>query len=162
MLELGDGVYPSGTYANYTSKFFNVYGSLFQPQNAPLPAPTTAQPKPLYPAPGNHDYDDGLDASGYRDSFVLPANGPAGVPSERFYTFDVNGIHFVSLDIEGAELEALTAFPFETTRVGAWAIEHNLEEPKRTRIAELLRRHGYVRVHTYKQDDFYAPAPTVR
>jgi hypothetical protein len=71
-------------------------------------------------------------------------------------------VHFVSLDIEGAELEALKAFPFETVRVGAWAIEHNREEPKRTRIAELLRRHGYVRVHTYEQDDFYAPASTAR
>jgi FkbM family methyltransferase len=29
-------------------------------------------------------------------------------------------IHFVSLDIEGAELEALRAFPFERHRVGAW------------------------------------------
>src|SRR5262245_34776559 len=43
-------------------------------------------------------------------------------------------IHFVSLDIEGAELEALRAFPFDRYRVGAWTIEHNHEEPKRTQI----------------------------
>jgi hypothetical protein len=37
------------------------------------------------------------------------------------------------------------------------AIDHNFEEPKRTQI-ELLNQRGYVRVHTYMQDDFYAPA----
>jgi FkbM family methyltransferase len=64
-------------------------------------------------------------------------------------------IHFVSLDIEGAELAALQGFPFERTRVGAFAIEHNREEPKRTRIRELLGRHGYTLTHSYAQDDFY-------
>ena len=55
-------------------------------------------------------------------------------------------IHFISMDIEGAELEALRAFPFDRYRVGAWAIEHNREEPKRTQIQELLAAHGYRRV----------------
>ena len=66
-------------------------------------------------------------------------------------------IEFMSLDIEGAELEALRAFPFDRVRVGAFAIEHNQEEPKRSQIVTLLARHGYQRVHTYKQDDFFAP-----
>jgi hypothetical protein len=66
-------------------------------------------------------------------------------------------IQFMSLDIEGAELEALRAFPFDRIRVGAFAIEHNGEEPKRSQIVTLLERHGYGRVHTYKQDDFFAP-----
>ena len=52
-------------------------------------------------------------------------------------------IHFVSIDIEGAELEALRGFPFERHRVGAWTIEHNNEEPKRSEIRALLQRHGY-------------------
>jgi FkbM family methyltransferase len=68
-------------------------------------------------------------------------------------------IHFVSLDIEGAELEALRGFPFDRVRVGAFAIEHNHEEPKRSGIAALLARHGYRRVHTWRQDDFFAPQP---
>jgi FkbM family methyltransferase len=67
-------------------------------------------------------------------------------------------VHFISIDIEGAELEALKAFPFETTTVGAWAIEHNREEPKRSDIKSLLETHGYRRVHSWKQDDFYTPA----
>ena len=69
-------------------------------------------------------------------------------------------IHFISMDIEGAELEALRAFPFDRHRVGAWAIEHNREEPKRTQIQELLAAHGYRRVHEYQQDDFYVAADT--
>jgi hypothetical protein len=68
-------------------------------------------------------------------------------------------IHFMSLDIEGAEYEALRGFPFDRVRVGAWAIEHNNEEPKRSNIKTLLESHGYARVHTFKQDDFYAPKP---
>jgi hypothetical protein len=64
-------------------------------------------------------------------------------------------IHFVSLDIEGAELEALRAFPFERYRVVAWTIEHNREEPKRSQVAALLAAHGYRRVHEWQQDDFF-------
>jgi len=64
-------------------------------------------------------------------------------------------IHFMSLDIEGAELEALKAFPFDRHTVGALAIEHNYEEPKRSGIEQLLASRGYVRVRTWMQDDFY-------
>jgi FkbM family methyltransferase len=66
-------------------------------------------------------------------------------------------IHFVSLDIEGAELEALRAFPFDRYRVGAWAIEHNREEPKRSQIVTLLTQHAYRRVNEWRQDDFFVP-----
>ena len=38
------------------------------------------------------------------------------------------------------------------------AIEHNDEEPKRTDLLSFLEAKGYRRVHSYKQDDFYAPA----
>ena len=68
-------------------------------------------------------------------------------------------IHFISLDIEGAELEALRGFPFDRVRVGAFAIEHNEEEPKRTQVISLLERHGYLRVHSYGQDDYFAAVP---
>ena len=67
-------------------------------------------------------------------------------------------IHFVSLDIEGAELEALRGFPFDQYKIGALAIEHNCEEPKRSGIEALLKEHGYVRTRTWQQDDFYVPA----
>ena len=66
-------------------------------------------------------------------------------------------IHFLSLDIEGAELEALRGVPFDKYRFGAMAIEHNDEEPKRSDLLRFLEERGYRRVHTFKQDDFYAP-----
>ena len=66
-------------------------------------------------------------------------------------------IHFLSVDIEGAELQALKGIPFEKYRFGSMAIEHNEEEPKRTDILKFLAAHGYQRVHSFKQDDFYAP-----
>jgi hypothetical protein len=44
------------------------------------------------------------------------------------------------------------------TASGRMAIEHNYEEPKRTQIRQLLKQHGYENVHTYRRDDFYAPA----
>ena len=56
-------------------------------------------------------------------------------------------IHFLSLDIEGAELEALRGVPFEKYRFGAMAIEHNDEEPKRTDLLKFLEARGYRRVH---------------
>jgi hypothetical protein len=67
-------------------------------------------------------------------------------------------IHFVSLDIEGAELEALKGFPFDKYSMGALAVEHNYEEPKRGEITVLMRAKGYERVHSCEVDDFYVPA----
>jgi FkbM family methyltransferase len=66
-------------------------------------------------------------------------------------------IHFLSLDIEGAELDALRGIPHDQYRFGAMAIEHNEEEPKRTDILKFLEGHGYRRTHSFRQDDFYAP-----
>ena len=67
-------------------------------------------------------------------------------------------IHFMSIDIEGAELEALKGIPFDTYRFGAMAIEHNDEEPKRSNIVKFLEERGYRRIHSFKQDDFFGPA----
>jgi hypothetical protein len=66
-------------------------------------------------------------------------------------------IHFVSLDIEGGELNALKGFPFDKYQIGALAVEHNYEEPKRSEIKALMKSHGYKRVHIWYQDDFYLP-----
>jgi FkbM family methyltransferase len=66
-------------------------------------------------------------------------------------------IHFMSLDIEGAELEALQGLPFDEYTFGALAIEHNYEGRKRNDIQTFLEAHGYTRVRTWMQDDFYLP-----
>ena len=70
-------------------------------------------------------------------------------------------IHFMSLDIEGAELEALRGFPFDQYKLGSLAIEHNYEEAKRSQIEQLLKSKGYAKVHTWMQDDFYLPSSPV-
>jgi hypothetical protein len=66
-----------------------------------------------------------------------------------------NFIHYISLDIEGGELEALKAFPFAKYNVGAFTIEHNFEEPKRSQIKALLASKGYRLVRSVIQDDYY-------
>jgi FkbM family methyltransferase len=67
-------------------------------------------------------------------------------------------IHYVSLDIEGGEINALKGFPYETYRFGALTVEHNYQEPQRTEIRTLLESHGYEHVHSSDRDDFYVPA----
>ena len=66
-------------------------------------------------------------------------------------------IHYVSLDIEGGELEALKGFPFDRYQIGALTVEHNFKEPKRSEIRALMEGHGYQHVHTSVRDDFYLP-----
>jgi FkbM family methyltransferase len=67
-------------------------------------------------------------------------------------------IHYVSLDIEGGELDALKGFPFHKYKIGALSVEHNYKEPRRHEIRRLMESHGYKYVHTSVRDDFYLPA----
>jgi FkbM family methyltransferase len=64
-------------------------------------------------------------------------------------------IHYMSIDIEGAELEALKGLSFSKYKVGAFTIEHNLEEPKRSQIRSLLGSKGYRFVLSLFRDDCY-------
>ena len=66
-------------------------------------------------------------------------------------------LHYVSLDVEGAEYEVLRGFDLGKYQVGAFTIEHNFEEPKRTQIRELLERHGYRIALSIQFDDWYLP-----
>ena len=64
-------------------------------------------------------------------------------------------IHYMSLDIEGAELEALRGLSLDRYTIGALVIEHNYELSKQTEIHKLLSKYGYIRTHSWRQDDFY-------
>ena len=64
-------------------------------------------------------------------------------------------IHYVTLDIEGGEIDALKGFPFDKYQIGALTVEHNYQEPKRSEIKALMESHGYKRVHTLDRDDGY-------
>jgi FkbM family methyltransferase len=67
-------------------------------------------------------------------------------------------IHYMSMDIEGGEVNALKGFPFDRYQIGALSVEHNYQEPKRSEIKALMESHGYKRVHTLDRDDLYVPA----
>ena len=94
---LGDNAYSIGTDAQYSTGFFNYYKDKFLKQN------------PLYPAPGNHDYDSPSGArtahnNPYHSIFTMPTAGEAGgAPSgtKSYYSFDIGNIHFISLDSDG-------------------------------------------------------------
>jgi len=64
-------------------------------------------------------------------------------------------IHYISIDIEGAELEALKGFSFSKYKVGTFTIEHNYDEPKRSQIRSLLESKGYRFVLNLFRDDCY-------
>lgn len=59
---------------------------------------------------------------------------------------------FISLDIEGGEMEVLESFPFERHRVAIWAIENNAGSPG---IAALMRGKGYDLVEFCGPDEVY-------
>ena len=96
---LGDNAYNSGTDAEYTSNFFNIYqGNILKNHK-------------LYPAPGNHDYGNSAANKAsrtmpYHNNFTVPNAGQAGgVASNRpnYYSYDIGNVHFLSLDSYGTE-----------------------------------------------------------
>lgn len=100
---LGDNAYSGGTDPEFQHKFFNIYKD------------DLLKKYPLFPAPGNHDYNDlyrfkssaqSTHDIAYFQNFSMPTNGEAGgVPShtQAFYSFDIGNIHFLSLDSYGKE-----------------------------------------------------------
>ncbi|WP_353720415.1 metallophosphoesterase [Dyadobacter sp. 676] len=99
-LLLGDNAYSFGRDAEYQSNFFAHYKDNFLKKS------------PLFPSPGNHDYDNDNPARQddhrvpYYDIFTMPAEGEAGgEPSgtEAYYSFDYGNVHFLSLDSYGRE-----------------------------------------------------------
>jgi hypothetical protein len=69
-------------------------------------------------------------------------------------------IHYMNVDIEGAEYDALKAFPFDRYTVGAFTIEHNNIEERRQKIRSLLEAHGYRLEWSIRDQDWYVPAAT--
>lgn len=95
MLLSGDNAYSSGTNSEFNTKFFNIY------QNDVL------KNMPLWPAPGNHDYNNGASTATtvpYYSIFTTPTNAEAGgvaSGTKAYYSFDYGNIHFISLDSYG-------------------------------------------------------------
>jgi predicted MPP superfamily phosphohydrolase len=104
MILLGDNAYNSGTDAEYQTSFFDMYKNDLLKYNK------------LYPAPGNHDYGNNPANTGktggaggsmpYHTNFTVPMGGEiGGVPSgvKNYYSFNVGGVHFISLDSYGKD-----------------------------------------------------------
>jgi FkbM family methyltransferase len=69
-------------------------------------------------------------------------------------------IHYLNVDIEGAEYMALRDFPFNEYEFGAITIEHNSLEDRRAEIRELLVRNGYRLEWAIRDQDWYLRADT--
>ncbi len=64
-------------------------------------------------------------------------------------------IDFLSLDVEGAELEVLQGINFEKYKIDCILVEHNNEHPKRSNIRKLLLSNNYYKAQNLEIDDFY-------
>ena len=64
-------------------------------------------------------------------------------------------IDYMSIDVEGAELDALRGFSLDKYEVDAFTIEHNNEKEKRELMRQLLESKGYSRVRSWVVDDWY-------
>jgi hypothetical protein len=90
-LHLGDIAYDTGTTAQFTSNFFNIYASVLE---------NTV----VWPTMGNHEgasSDSKTQIGPYYTAYVLPKAGEAGgMPSgtEAYYAFDWANVHFVVLN----------------------------------------------------------------
>ncbi len=100
---LGDNAYNSGTDPEYQKNFFNIYKD------------NLLKKYPLFPSPGNHDYNDlnkfkataqATHNVAYYQNFSMPTRGEAGgvaSNTQAFYSFDIGNVHFLSLDSYGKE-----------------------------------------------------------
>jgi FkbM family methyltransferase len=68
-------------------------------------------------------------------------------------------IDYLSIDVEGAELNVLQGFSLNKYEVDALTIEHNNEPVKREAMRQLLERNGYERVRSWVVDDWYVRKP---
>jgi hypothetical protein len=64
-------------------------------------------------------------------------------------------IEFLSVDIEGAELELLQSIDFHARRFGLIAVEHNMNQDARRAIGEILTANGYQLFEAWEYDDLY-------
>jgi 3',5'-cyclic AMP phosphodiesterase CpdA len=125
---LGDNAYSFGKDVEYQSHFFNIYKD------------NLLKKSPLFPAPGNHDYQDEPYAAevaqrsgevAYYQIFSMPTKGESGgVPSHTsaFYSFDVGNVHFVSLDSHGSQENGKRLFDTTSSQV-LW-VKQDLEANK--------------------------------
>lgn len=130
-LLLGDNAYDYGLDAEYTAKFFDIYGSSMLKNHK------------LYPAPGNHEYGNNaankaLRNLAYHNSFTVPQYGEAGgVASNKqnYYSFDIGNIHFISLDSYGTESDGTSIETAGSSALKTWLTADLAANTKKWTIA---------------------------
>lgn len=76
-------------------------------------------------------------------------------PTELLDRFDApTFIEYLSLDVEGCELDILRALDFSKYKVGLMTIEHNHDTERQQKIRNYLANFGY-RVLQNRNDDFF-------
>lgn len=125
---LGDNAYSFGKDVEYQSHFFNVYKD------------NLLKKSPLFPTPGNHDYQDEPYAAevaqrsgevAYYQNFSMPTKGESGglaSNTSSFYSFDIGNVHFLSLDSHGSQENGKRLF--DTTGAEAIWVKQDLEANK--------------------------------
>jgi uncharacterized protein (TIGR03437 family) len=84
VVHVGDLAYPDGTFEEFEDSYFGI--------NAPLMARV-----PFFSTPGNHEYNTS-NAAPYLAGVATPECGVAGADRGRYYSFDWDNAHFVSVD----------------------------------------------------------------
>jgi hypothetical protein len=102
---MGDNAYTNGSDAEFQAKFFNNYEDYL------------LKKYPLFPVPGNHDYNDAKWSAAadrlkiaYYQNFSVPTEGEGGgVPShtKSYYSYDIGNIHFLALDSYGPDTKGM-------------------------------------------------------
>src|SRR5690349_3695857 len=73
-------------------------------------------------------------------------------------------IEFLSVDIEGGELELFGSIDFNAHQFGLIAFEHNMNQIVRRAIGQILVHHGYELFEAWEYDDLYtfkgSPVPS--
>jgi hypothetical protein len=149
MIHTGDVAYGGGTVDQLDRTFFDVYADLLR--NVPL-----------FPAPGNHDYET-AQAAPFGDAFALPA--------QRWYSFDWGPVHFVALDTE-SDLTAQVAWLEAdlASSAAAWTIaylhrppyssgEHGSSPAVRDSFGPIFERHGVQLVFAGHDHDYERTTP---
>jgi uncharacterized protein (TIGR03437 family) len=151
VLHTGDLAYPSGTAAEISSGYLNVYGEMMARV-------------PFFAVAGNHDYGTG-EAKAFLAVHEAPDSGVKERDRGRYYSFDWGGAHFIGLDSNRPLLEAVEedgamlgwleedlrkhagaywkiAFFHHPPYAGGPNQEHMLTKLARSHIAPILERHG--------------------
>ena len=111
ILHVGDLAYYEGTFKQFEEFYFGVYWQLMRHV-------------PVFPAPGNHDYEF-ANGRAYLGAHSVPTTNVPASGRGRYYSFDWGNVHFVSLDSNpdsnGAIAQEMVAWlQQDLTRTARW------------------------------------------